>query len=153
MAPSPYFHVSFLVADLDAAIARFGQVMGVRFLEPMVAPFGRLEDPEPHESFVRCTYSIEGPPHIELLEGHGDGLFSLAQGEGLHHIGIWEDDNEHRCTFLRDAGASPAARVIGEGGEVLTVFTDPKDLFGVRLEYLSTLQREPLEAWLRSGGG
>jgi catechol 2,3-dioxygenase-like lactoylglutathione lyase family enzyme len=146
-----YFHVAILVADIDQAIGDFSRALGLTFHPPIRAEFSRLEDPEPHPSFCRCTYSQDGPPHIELIEANGDGLFSIRGGEGVHHIGFWEADIEGKCSFLAGAGIQEGARTVGIDGLTYSWFNRPEDLHGVRLEYLNTAQREVAETWMKTG--
>jgi hypothetical protein len=35
------------------------------------------------------TYSLQGPPYIELIERREGTMFGRL---GLHHIGVWSDD-------------------------------------------------------------
>jgi catechol 2,3-dioxygenase-like lactoylglutathione lyase family enzyme len=152
MAADVFFHVGILVEDLDAAAARFAKVLGLTFNDPITATFARLEDPEPRESFVRCTYSREGPPHIELVEANGDdGLWSLKHGEGFHHLGFWESDTPGRCGLLTAASVDVGARVVQEDGRIMTVFNDPAALHGVRLEFLNDVSRPVMDEWARTG--
>lgn len=152
MKPEVYFHIGVLVSDLEAAMDKFSRVLGLTFNDPITATFDNLEDPDPGEAFVRCTYSREGPPHIELLEANGeDGLWSIKNGEGFHHLGFWESDTERRCTFLKDASQRIGARVVQPSGRVMTVFNDPADLFGIRVEFLHDSSRAVMEQWAATG--
>jgi catechol 2,3-dioxygenase-like lactoylglutathione lyase family enzyme len=148
-----YFHIGVLVEDLDEAIARFSKVLGLTFNEPITATFERIEDPRPRESFLRCTYSREGPPHIELLEANGDeGLWSIKNGEGFHHLGFWEADTAGRCAFLEAESVKIGARVVQpSNGRVMTVFNDPSELFGMRVEWLNDVSREAMDVWAKTG--
>jgi catechol 2,3-dioxygenase-like lactoylglutathione lyase family enzyme len=149
--PQVFFHLGVLVRDLDQAIGRFGRVLGLTFNEPIVANFARLEDPDPHVSFVRCTYSREGPPYVELLEANGDGLFSIRHGEGFHHIGFWESDPDGRCSALADLDIRPEGRVVNPDGGTFAFFNHPADLYGIRLEVLADASRQLTEDWIRTG--
>jgi catechol 2,3-dioxygenase-like lactoylglutathione lyase family enzyme len=151
MGDGVYFHVGILVGDLDAAIGKFSRVLGLTFNTPMTANFARLEDPDPRQGFVRCTYSREGPPYIELLEANGDGLFSLSHGEGVHHLGLWEPDTDGRCAALRSLGVGQEARVVSPEGGTFALFTRPEDLFGTRFELLHESSRAVTEEWIATG--
>jgi catechol 2,3-dioxygenase-like lactoylglutathione lyase family enzyme len=151
MADNVHFHVGILVADLDVAMERFASVFGLTFNDPMTATFGRLEDPDPHEAFVRCTYSRQGPPYFELLEANGEGLFSLAHGEGVHHVGFWEPALEGRCQALRALGVNPEGRVVNPDGSTFAYFNRPADLHGTRFEFLDEASRSVTEAWIATG--
>jgi catechol 2,3-dioxygenase-like lactoylglutathione lyase family enzyme len=148
---TPYFHVGILVEDLEAAVDRFSKVLGLTFNDPLMATFDCLEDPDPHEGFVRCTYSRQGPPFIELLEANGDGLFSLAGGEGVHHVGYWDADVDARCALLSGQGVEREARVANPDGTTFSAFTRREDLFGLRLEVLHDASREATERWIATG--
>jgi catechol 2,3-dioxygenase-like lactoylglutathione lyase family enzyme len=146
-----YFHVGILVEDLEVAMTRFSAVLGFTFNDPITAEFGCLADPEPHEAFVRCTYSREGPPYIELLEANGDGLFSMAHGEGVHHLGFWEPDLEARCATLASLEVGPQGRVVSPEGATFAYFNRPADLHGTRFEFLADSSRADTEHWIRTG--
>jgi len=149
--PEVYFHIGVLVENLDAAMERFSRVLDMSFNDPITATFDRLEDPDPGESFVRCTYSREGPPHIELLEANGNGLWSLENGEGFHHLGFWEPDTVGRCSLLEAESLKIGAKVVQSNGRIMTVFNDPADLFGIRLEFLHDSSRSLMEQWAATG--
>jgi catechol 2,3-dioxygenase-like lactoylglutathione lyase family enzyme len=151
MKTEKYFHIGILVRDLEAAVKRFSEVMGLTFAEPITATFASLEDPEPHPSFVRCTYSCGESPHIELLEANGDGLFTIKQGEGIHHLGIWEADTAGRCAVLAAASVPIGARVVQPDGHIMTVFNDPAALHGIRLEFLDDSSRPLMDEWAATG--
>jgi hypothetical protein len=38
------------------------------------------------------TYSMDGPPYVEILEATGEGLWSTERGLGMHHIGGFATD-------------------------------------------------------------
>jgi hypothetical protein len=151
VAASVYFHVAVLVEGLETAMADFGAALGLTFHDPITAEFGRLEDPDPHESFVRCTYSREGPPYIELLEANGDGIFSLKHGEGVHHVGLWHPDVTGACEALSNRGVGTEARVISPDGELFVFFNDPSKLHGTRFEFLDDVAQESTEHWIKTG--
>src|SRR5258706_8986527 len=86
------FHVGILVADLDVAMRKFSDVFGITFgsvQEMTVNSHGTFEG----KIKMKVAYSMEGPLYIELIEGSDrDCLFSLKNGEGLHHLGVWSED-------------------------------------------------------------
>ena len=146
--PTLSFYVGILVANLEAVIERFSTVFGLTF-----APIGEMRS-ELHGAVemdcqIRATYSKEGPPYIELIEGHGDGLFSLRRGEGVHHLGFWSTD--HRSYEASGPGRSlPVSVTVNVApGEPTMWLTDPADLHGTRVEFVDERQRPMLEAWIR----
>lgn len=87
------YHCGMLVADLDAAMAELGPVLGCTWASvqhvaamPLWTPAGKMETP------LTFVYSCEGPQHVELLAGGPGSPWDPAAGAGLHHLGIWVDD-------------------------------------------------------------
>ena len=78
MTGTPHSHVAFLVENLEAAMARFSEVLGVTFNEPRTIYFDHLHDPEKRQTSIRATFSKEGPPHYELIEGDGQSPVVVA---------------------------------------------------------------------------
>ena len=144
LGQAPYFHVGVLVADLDAAIERFSALLGLRFgpVSDTQTPVQGATEVTEH---VLATYSLDGPPYIELIQGGGDGLFSLRNGEGLHHLGVWWpgtfDDYNGRPV---GHGLSSEHRICSASSEPNIWLTAPKLLHGVRLEFLDPTMRDQI---------
>src|SRR5262245_42083784 len=83
--PAAFYHVAYLVHDLEAAIEEYSLLLGATFPEPKVATPATGDE-------VRYVYSYEGPPFIELMEATGDSAWSRSLGEGFHHYGIATSD-------------------------------------------------------------
>src|SRR4029453_5130931 len=95
LTASNLFHVGILVPDLDEAVARFAEVLGLSFKEPAVAHVDRFEYGSSVEALdLRITGSIQGPPYLELLESQDNSSLYGHAHEGLHHVGLWEPDPE-----------------------------------------------------------
>ncbi len=152
MTAAPFFHIGFLVHDLDAAMDRFGEVFGVswtgrtttrsRFWEAGVGTIDLELD---------VVYSVEGPPHIELVQSAGDGLYAAGRGEGFHHIGAWSGDLA--ALSGRDDGP-PLERIAAQfnaSNHLLTAHYDPAHLHGVLLEVIDEGRRTMMERWLDGG--
>ena len=82
---------------------------------------------------LRLIYSVEGPPFLELIEAQEDGVWGRQHGEGLHHIGVWQDGLDARIAELAAAGVEPQA-IIHHLGETLAVYLTPETAHGARLE-------------------
>jgi hypothetical protein len=61
MPPQSFFHVGIIVPQLDHAVARFSDVLGLKFTEPATFHIPRLEDPEPHEGKLVAAFSMTQP--------------------------------------------------------------------------------------------
>ncbi|MFT4029628.1 MAG: VOC family protein [Protaetiibacter sp.] len=135
-------HIGILVADLEEAIERWERITGYTF-----SPIARYRtprycdqsNPEPHPHDARISFSAEGPPYIELMEFHGEGTHSAAQGEGFHHLGFLDyPDTPGRLRELTEMGVRNDGQSLDEAGSPILWFTDRRDLNGIRLEYVST---------------
>jgi hypothetical protein len=144
---APFFHVGILVADLETAMARFSDALGVTFAPVMDGPV-ELRGGDHHVHLtMRATYSVQGPPHVELVQGQGDGIFSLAGGERIHHLGRWspnpdDGDGAHLCLptiySVHQVPGQPPGMWL----------TDPAELHGVLVELVDEGNRPTLEAWI-----
>lgn len=144
-----YFHISILVADLDEAIPRFARLFGVEFNPPSV-----LRSPiEWHgrklEMDVRVTYS-KTEPYIELIQGQDGGYFDIAQGEGVHHVGVWAPERGSAAWRERFGDLEVEALLPSPSGAVI-VQSEPRCLCGVRVEILDERGRSSFEQWVAGG--
>ena len=89
---------------------------------------------------------MEGPPHIELIEGGETGPWSSAGGPRLDHIGFWSDDVASDKREL--AGRGLPIDVDGEslGNPIFTYHSAPA--CGMRVELVSSEVRERFYAGL-----
>lgn len=149
MKPRLIDHIGVLVENLEEAVAKWTATTGYTF-----GPIGRYRtelwrdhsNPEPHPHDARIAFSHNGPPYIELMEFHGEGTHGAAEGEGVHHLGFLEfPDVEGKMAELAAKGIGHDGESVDEAGRVILWFTDPSDLNGVRLEFVST-EAQPVVA-------
>lgn len=134
-------HIGFLVANLEQAIERWSLATGYTF-SPIAryrtANYSDASNREPHWHDARISFSLEGIPHIELMEFHGEGTHAASEGEGFHHLGYMNTpDNDARLRELEAQGFTQNGQTVDENGHVILWFTDKADLNNVRLEYVS----------------
>jgi catechol 2,3-dioxygenase-like lactoylglutathione lyase family enzyme len=137
---STVHHIGILVSDLERAIPQWEAVTGYTFQPIVRYRTDRWDDssaPDPHHSDVRIAFSVDGPPHIELMEFSGSGTHAPAIGEGVHHLGFaLIPDVEGQLAHLRELGISANGRALDDAGATILAFNDPGDFYGVRLEYV-----------------
>jgi catechol 2,3-dioxygenase-like lactoylglutathione lyase family enzyme len=152
MTASNLFHVGILVPDLDEAVERFAEVLGLSFKEPAVAHVDRFEQGASVEALdLRISWSIQGPPYLELLESQDNsGLYGHSH-EGLHHVGLWEPDPEALMDRLRNLGLGQEATQYTPDDRILATYTAPAELYGTRLEFIDASRRPGMEAWIAGG--
>jgi catechol 2,3-dioxygenase-like lactoylglutathione lyase family enzyme len=137
-------HVGVLVPNLEEAIEHWERLTGWTFKE-----ISRYEPdsyvctaaPEPHPHSQRIAMSIDGPPHVELLEANPAEPTHAPSQMGLHHIAFAKrDDVEAKRRELAAMGVGDDGRSIAPDGSTLLFFADPASAagYGVRVEYTST---------------
>jgi hypothetical protein len=150
--PTTVFHFGVLVEDIERGAERFGDVLGVRFRPPVIAHVDDyVEGDAKYVLDLKVTYSMAGPPYVELLEMQGDGLYGAHHGEGFHHIGVWEPDCEGRLAESRRKGLEPEAIQYTPEGRIIVAYFRPEGTHGARLELVDEARREQMERWI--GGG
>lgn len=151
MSDGPYSHVAFVVADINEAIARFSAVFDLHFNEPREVFLEQMCDPEPRQATLKVAFSKEGPPHYELIEGDGRGIYAIPDGDQIHHVGLWQHDAEGRMHELARAGVRCAAFTRLQDGTILTWFNETADLHGVRFEFVDDADRPTYEHFMKTG--
>ena len=149
--PPSFFHVGMVVPDLDQAVARYSDVLGIEFTEPAVFDIPRLEDPEPHPFKLTAVFSRTEPPYYELIQADGDGIVSAAHAGKILYYGCWEPDMPGRLEQLRAqrVGLDALFRVDAESTPFAMITTP--DLLGARIEYVGVDSMGPIEEWVRTG--
>ena len=157
--PREIHHICYAVHDLDEAIPRYAEALNKTFRPIEVLHIEHVEQPlygreEPHAIDRRLSYSLEGPPYVELIElvTEPNDFASNTQAEGLHHIGMFATDNEAWRQQLKSTGVRTEMRCLDADGDK-TVFwmTAPGDLYGSRVEFLDDSLRGELAEWVKLG--
>jgi hypothetical protein len=146
------FHLGILVKDMDAGVERFGALLGIRFRPPAIAHVDAyVEGSRSSVLDLKVTYSMEGPPYVELLEAQGDGLYGAHHGEGFHHIGVWEPDCEARKAEWERKGLESEGVQYTPEGRIIVAYFRPEGSHGARLELVDEARRRQMEQWIRGG--
>jgi catechol 2,3-dioxygenase-like lactoylglutathione lyase family enzyme len=149
---TPAWHVGFLVRDMEAARTTFSELLGVSFNDPYLVRMENFEDPDPRPTEVLITYSQQGPMHFELIEGQdNDGVWSIHQGEGLHHVALWVNGAERRLHELARSGVRSTTMMLSDARQILGWYSDPRDAHGVRVEFVDDAQRAAIEHFVATG--
>ena len=117
----------------------------------MVIHLNRLADPEEHPFDLRATYSRQGPPHMELLESKGYGIYGAHHGEGLHHVGMWDSKIEPNKIQFTQKGLQVEAQVTGPNGSPFAWYAKPEGAHGTRFEFVDDTGRLDIEKWMQTG--
>jgi catechol 2,3-dioxygenase-like lactoylglutathione lyase family enzyme len=148
VSDSPYVHIGVLVDDIDAAIERFS-LLGLTFMKPRTVRVERLvEDGVEKQLDLRIAFSHQGPPHWELLEAVGDGVYGAHHGEGLHHVAVLARDPIARRDELVRAGFHEVGAQYRQDGTIIVSYLDPSDLYGIQIELLDAAVQDAILAWI-----
>jgi catechol 2,3-dioxygenase-like lactoylglutathione lyase family enzyme len=153
-APVPgdsYFHVGIIVPDLNAAIARYSDVLGINFTEPATFNIPCLEDPDPHPGQLVAAFSMTKPPYFELIQAAGNGITSVKHAGNILYYGIWETDMVGRLLKLKKQNVGMDALFKMEPNSAPFAMITKPDLVGARIEYVDVSDKEAIEEWVRTG--
>lgn len=152
MFPTSVFHFGILVEDIEAAAERWADLLGIRFRPAAVAHVDDYREGDTSTVLdLRVTYSMEGPPYVELLEMTGDGLYGAHHGEGFHHIGIWEPNCEGKVEEWTAKGLEIEGVQYTDDGRIIVAYFRPEATNGARVEIVDEARRMQMEQWI--GGG
>jgi methylmalonyl-CoA/ethylmalonyl-CoA epimerase len=127
-------HVGIAVADLDAAVSFYRDVLGLQVVH-------REENLDQQVAEVMLTSSENGPVGNQLqllmpLAGNSVlNRFLMRRGSGLHHVAYAVSDVRSASSILRQCGVRvlyDAPRAGTRGSQIN--FVHPKDTGGVLLE-------------------
>jgi catechol 2,3-dioxygenase-like lactoylglutathione lyase family enzyme len=147
----PYYHVGIVVPDLAKAIARFSDVLGIKFAQPATFHIPRLEDPNPHSAELVAAFSMTAPPYVELIQAAGDGIISVANAGRILYFAVWESDMAKRLEILRRQNVGLAALMRMDASSPPFAMITKPDLMGARIEYVGDAARPAIEEWVRTG--
>jgi catechol 2,3-dioxygenase-like lactoylglutathione lyase family enzyme len=100
-----FFHVGIRVTDIEAAMTEIGEQTGVTWASVQDRPMSVWVPGEGNLVLqLAVTYSIEGPVHLELLQGPAGSVWDGHDVPGAHHFGYWSDDVKADTEALLAAG-------------------------------------------------
>lgn len=143
----PMFHVGIVVPDLDAGLARLGELLPVRW-GPIVENDIPARDGHGNDRVLpnRICYSTE-PPYLELIQEVPDSPWVCNEHSNLHHIGFFSDSLVTDAREL-SAAACPLELLDGHGDASPCAFTYHRDPLGVRVELVNADLRGAMEQFM-----
>ena len=148
-----YYHIGIVAHDYQEAAEHYSKVLDVKFTEPAESVL-YIENPDTQQAEtikVAAMYSRNRPPYVELLQANGNGIFSEKNTGQILYFGIWESDIEGRIEELKQQGIGIDALLRSEPGKRAHAIITAPDKMGVRIEYVSTLLRPVIDAWVLTG--
>ena len=151
LTPSDLFHTGIRVAELEAAMDALGAGLGVEWCSVQERDQAVwIPDEGPATIPLRFVYSMEGPLHLELLEGAPGSIWDGRDEPGVHHLGYWCNDVAGTTRTLIDAGWTlELAQVSPADG--YGAFTYVRSPDGTLVEPVTTAARPMFERWFAGG--
>jgi catechol 2,3-dioxygenase-like lactoylglutathione lyase family enzyme len=148
----PHSHVGVLVPDVAEAAEAFASALGVKFGPRQLASVPFDDGSGGADEFEVCfAYSLDGPPHWELLQadtGHPVHDPSLL---GLHHIGLWASDLPSETQALAERGAPCRYCTLDPDGNAFTGLVELHESGCAFVEFVDDATREELEHFWKTG--
>lgn len=138
---SDFYHLCFVVQDIERAIADLGRAVGVTWSPVRAGSLGSWD--------YHIVFSAEGPPFFEVIQGPPDSPWDATAGPRFDHIGYWSNDLNTDIDRLAQRGAPVEFDACPYG----RAFSYHRlDSLGVRVELVDTaMQRAFLDTWSPSG--
>ena len=140
------YHIGLIVPDLGAAMAQYTATFGFSWATVHESTPEVIVDGERRQAQIAVTYSVQGPPYLELVQERRGSIWG-ADGLALTHVGFWAED------------LSAGRRALDESGLVARVRDDDRDgrparfsyhpfAGGLWIELVHTSFREQLADWI-----
>lgn len=149
--PASYFHIGVVVPNLEQAIARYSDVLGIKFAEPATFHIPRLEDPDPHPGTLVGAFSMTEPPYYELIQAAGTGIIAPSNAGRILYFACWESDMAGRLAQLKKQNVGIDALFRMDATSPPFAMITAPDLLGARIEYVDVSDRPAIEEWVRTG--
>ena len=123
-------HIGIVVNDLEAALRRYRDDLGLPFESAMDRP----------EDGIRLAFLSAGASKVELLQPIADGTgvarFLAAHGEGMHHVCLEVEDIARALARLAASGFELIDTVARRGVEGPVAFIHPRTTNGALIELI-----------------
>jgi quinol monooxygenase YgiN len=146
-----FFHIGVVVEDLAQAVARFSEVLGVKFTDPATFHIPCLQDPDPHPFDLVAAYSMTAAPYYELIQAQGDGICSIQNANRLLYFAVWETDMAKRLKELEKQNIGLDAIMRKDPTSTPFAMITKPDLLGVRIEYVDATAEHAIDDWVWTG--
>jgi Glyoxalase/Bleomycin resistance protein/Dioxygenase superfamily len=143
----PFYQVGVLVEDIEAAMTELSSALG--------CTWGKVTNPTVDGWSIRVVFSVEGPPHIELIEGVPGSPWDTSSGSRIDHIGFWSDDLDASADRAISGGLPLSKDADGRVVNLPFVYHDAR-ASGMRVEFIDASTREGFYQRIgaaRNGGG
>ncbi len=146
-----FYHVGIVVEDFQAALDELAISHGLEWASIQHRKFDVRQPNGIVEADFRVTYSIQGPPHFEIIESSPGTIWSYAGG-GIHHLGYWSNNLEADAEVLNSVGFKWEATY--SNPETDSPFGFTYHTLGVtktRIELVDRARKTAFDTWIAGG--
>ena len=144
-------HIGYVVPDLVEAMERLSASAGWRWAAARTLPVTLRTPARDISTEVSLTYSVQGPPHLELIEQVPGTIWGSGHG-GFHHLGYWSGRFADDIDALTRAGFEFEAGAVDEHGALSRFAYLREPHTGLRVELRDEARRPATEQWLLDSG-
>ena len=146
-----FYHVGIVVEDFQAALAELTLTHGLEWASIQHRKFDVQQPNGIVEADFRVTYSVQGPPHFEIIESNPGTIWNYAGG-GIHHLGYWSDDLAADAELLTTAGYKWEATYSNPQEDGPFGFTyHTLGLTRTRIELVDRARKTAFDTWMAGG--
>lgn len=140
------YHTGLVVPDVREAAARYSDLLGLRFATFRETHMTVLLDGVKRQSDMLVTYTVTGPPYLELIEERSGSVWA-ADALGLNHVGFYAADLRAARDRLEGEGFPGRVQDVGvDGGP--DRFTYHPVQGGIWVELVATTFKKQLADWI-----
>ena len=140
------YHIGLIVPDLHAAMAQYTATFGFGWATVHESTPEVMVDGERRQAQIAVTYSIQGPPYLELVQERRGSIWG-ADGLALTHVGFWAEDLGAGQRALEASGLAARVRDAGRGGHPARFSYHPF-AGGLWIELVHTSFKTQLADWI-----
>jgi methylmalonyl-CoA/ethylmalonyl-CoA epimerase len=149
------YHAGIVVADIDEAISRYTDHLGIGPWSRLDAEIPCLFRGEETISGARVALARSGTSYVELVQptsGRSSAsAFLQERGEGLYHLGFWVPDVDATVARAAEHGIGVDWSA-SDGKGLLFAYLDAAKMGGVHIELVPVRLRAFIEGVVASGG-
>ncbi|MEQ8716890.1 MAG: VOC family protein [Acidimicrobiales bacterium] len=146
-----FYHWGIVTTDFDATLAELSATAGLEWASTVVRDFDVRQPNGVVKTDMRVTYSVNGPPHWEIIAASPGTIWDPASANGVHHLGFWSEDLISDSARLSDAGYPWLATYDHESCEPFGFTYHVIGALGLRIELVSADRRPAFDNWIAGG--
>jgi Glyoxalase/Bleomycin resistance protein/Dioxygenase superfamily len=97
------YHIGLTVPDLGAAMEQYTATLGFTWATIHESTPEVIVDGKRRQAEIAVTYSIQGPPYLELVQERRGSIWG-TDGLALTHVGFWAEDLSAGRSALDESG-------------------------------------------------